>query len=204
MVNIEKFNVDIVMNYIRSGKTSALPKDVVEYIDMLELVRSMYDKYESKQDILNLLQSPTYGLSRYKANQVFYESLNLFYADNQVKVEAWEAICASRSWDLYQLAVASNDIETARKCLKDFASYRGVGKERPPEIPQEMYVRPVVIYTIDSEQVGIPKADRNELASLIDSLPDISEKQRSKIKRDAGVEPINFIEDISDYEEIED
>jgi hypothetical protein len=204
MVNIEKYNSDIVMNYIRTGKTESLPADVVEYIDMLELVRSMYDKYERKQDIVNMLMSPTYGLSRYKANQVFYESLNLFFADNNVKVEAWEAICAKRAEDLMQLAIAADDIETARKCLKDFSAYRGVGKEKAPEIPKEMYIRPVVIYTMESEQVGVPKADRRELAAFIDALPEINEGQRRKIKREAGVDPLNFAEDITEYEETKD
>lgn len=204
MINIDNYNADIVMSYIRTGSTKALPADVVAYIDMLEIVRSMYDKYETKKDIINLLMSPTYDLSRYKANQVYWESLNLFYADNKVKVEAWEAICAKRADDLFQLAIAADDIETARKCLKDMAQYRGVGKERPPEIPEEMYSRPIVVYTTDSDQLGVPKADRRELAAFIDSLPDITEKQRNKAKREALVESLKFAEDISEYEETKD
>lgn len=201
---LEKYNPDLLMHYIRTGKTNSLPEELVKYMDLLELVRGMYDKYHSRQDIMKVLQSPTYGLTRYISEKIFFDSLNFFYADNNVKQSVWANICAKRAEDLYFLAVAADDKETARRCNADFAKYKRVGMEEPDVLPKEMFTRPIVIYTMDAEEAGIPKINRTELAQIADSINEITEAERRKVKRDGGILKRSLIEDLesSDYEEV--
>lgn len=172
-----------------------MPNDVVLYLEMLELVRSMYSKYETKNIIIKTLTSPVYGLSREKALTIYYDSLNFFFADNNVKQKAWESIYADHLDNMALFAIEKEDLDTARKCFLDAAKLRGVGRIEKSEIPQEMLTRPVIIYTIDPEKLGIPQASRKELAEFIDNLP-ISERERVRVKRDAGVFETTLFEDM--------
>ena len=73
----------------------------------------------------------------------------------------------------------------------DAAQLRGVGKDKPNQIPEELLDRRPIFQTMRIEDLGLPKANRNELAALIDNL-DITEHQKSKVKREAMIEDVPF------------
>jgi hypothetical protein len=73
----------------------------------------------------------------------------------------------------------------------DAAELRGVGKETSKEIPKEFYERRPTIYMLDPKLFGIDKVDRRELADFLDNL-DITDTQRGRLKRDAGIEDAYF------------
>lgn len=172
--------------------------DLVIYMELLEMVRSMYSKYETKDFIVTTLMGKPYELSRLRATRLYYDSLCFFYSDNEVKQKTWENIYAEHLDKLAYYAIEKDDIETARRCFIDAAKMRGVGREEKAELPVEMFNRPVVIYTIDPEKAGIEPASRRELAHFIDNLPEISERERVRIKKDAGVIETTLFEDIID------
>ena len=169
-------------------------------MELLEIVRSMYNKYETKNFIINTLMSDVYGLSRYHATNIYFDALNFFYSDNAVKQKAWENIYANHLDNLAYIAIEKDDLDTARKCFLNAAQLRGAGKEKGREIPKDMIAKPVVIYTIDPEKVGIPQTDRKELAEFIDNIPEISERERVRLKRDAGIEEVKLFEENYDVE----
>lgn len=168
------------------------------YMELIEMIRSMYSKYETKNFIVNTLISETYGLSRYQANSLYYDALNFFYADNSVKQKAWENIYANHLDNLAYLAIEKDDIDTARKCFVEAAKLRGAGNEQGKEIPAEMLSKPVVIYTIDTERVGIPQVDRKQLAKFIDDIPEISERERVRLQKDAGITDVQLFDEIDE------
>jgi len=193
---LEAVDLNILQHYITTGKSSGLPNDVVIYLELLEMVRSMYSKYETKNFIINTLMAPVYELSRKLATQLYFDALNFFYSDNSVKQKAWENIYADHMEKLAYYAIERDEIENARRCFMDAAKLRGVGREERSEIPQEMLNRPVIIYTLDPEKVGLPMASRKELAEFIDNIPEISERERVRVKRDAGVIETTLFEEI--------
>lgn len=193
---VENCDLNLLQSYIQTGKVDALPDEIVIYLELLELVRSLYNKYETKNFIVNTLMSPVYGLSRHFAHRIYFDSLNFFYTDNDVKQKAWEKIYADHLDNLAYYALEKDDIETARRCFIDAAKFRGVGREEKSEIPAEMLNKPIVIYSIDPARAGIPTASRRELAEFIDNLPEISERERIRMKRDAGVIETTLFEDI--------
>ena len=197
---LENCDLNMLQDYITKGLVDKMPDDLVIYMELLEMVRSMYNKYETKPFIIRTLTSKTYGISRYMANKLFYDALNFFYADNEVKQKAWENIYAQHLDNLAYYALEMNDLETARRCFMDAAQLRGAGREEKSEMPAELFARPVVIYSMDAEKAGLQSVDRKQLAAFIDSLPEISEKERVRIKKDAGLQEIKLFED---YEEDE-
>ena len=49
--------------------------------------------------------------------------------------------------------------------------------------------------------VGIQSVDRLQLAAQIDNIPDIAEKERVRLKRDAQIIEVDFIEMLDDQKE---
>ncbi|MCP6280739.1 hypothetical protein NL459_29375, partial [Klebsiella pneumoniae] len=44
----------------------------------------------------------------------------------------------------------------------------------------------IKVYTLDADKIGIPAIDRTLLAAQIDSIPNINERDRVRLKQDAG------------------
>jgi hypothetical protein len=184
---ISKYSVDDIRQLIETGEPGKLPAEVVRHFELMEITRAMYSKYETRAVIINTLMMPVYGLSRAQANRLFVDTMNFFYTNNKIKAEAWRNIYADKLEDLAAYSLALDDVPAARRCLNDAARMRGVFDDKVHEIPQEMRQRPVVIYTINPEQLGMKRANSRELAKLIDQMPDLTDQERGRIKRDASV-----------------
>jgi hypothetical protein len=181
---------------IERGETRNLPEKVVIYFEQIDYIRALFNKYESKSFIINAVVLKWPMISKHTATQLFFETLNFFNLDNTVKVEAWANIYADRLDNMARICHEMNDFETERRCIMDAAQLRGVGKEKPNQVPDELLDRRPVFYTIRLRELGVPEVNRNELAALIDRL-DISEAERMKVRRDAMIEdvPFQFVED---------
>ena len=66
---------------------------------------------------------------------------------------------------------------------------------------QEIKEKDIKVYTLDSNLIGVPSIDRKDLANQIDKIPDLPEKERTRLKRDAMAVDINFEEIIDDTQE---
>ncbi|MCX6268353.1 MAG: hypothetical protein NTW16_13495 [Bacteroidetes bacterium] len=176
---------------IERGEISNLPEKVVQYYEQVDFIRCLYNKYESKSYIINAVAVQWPKLSKQQATHLFYETLNFFNLDNHVKVEAWANIYADRLDNMSRICYELNDFETARRLTMDAAKLRGVGKDKPNEVPDELLDRRPVFFTMKLKEIGIPDANRHDLAALIDNLP-ISERQKGKFKREAMIEDVPF------------
>jgi len=199
MFDAEKHNYEQLQAFIEEGEIRDIPADQLEYFEQLDYIRSLYGKYESKSFILNAVQIKWPKLSKLSVNKLFSESLNFFYLDNDVKVEAWKNIYADQLDNLARICYDINDIETARRCLNDAAKMRGVGSDDKSRIPKEFFERKPVFYTVRPEDVGIHRESRLKLQKFIEDLP-ILEKDKLRVKRDAGIEDIEFEEINEDVE----
>ena len=72
-----------IEQYIESNCTLKLSDEDAEYLNMLSLMQSMYRKY-GQTNTLKFFQKEPYNMSYYTANEIFYESINLFYANENV------------------------------------------------------------------------------------------------------------------------
>jgi len=195
---LNSVDLNTLQSFISAGNASSMPNDLVLFLELLEIARSLYNKYESRDFIVKTLMSPVYGLSRYLATQVYFDALNFFYADNSVKQQAWANIYADHMDRLALYAIERDEIENARRCFKDAATFRGVGSDELADIPDHMKQRPIIIYSMDPAKVGLPSASRKELSGFIDNIPEISERERVRIKAESGVTDVSLFEDFLD------
>lgn len=187
----EKTDYENLQALIEKGQVKNLPESLVVYYEQIDFIRCLYNKYESKSYIVNAVVKQWPQLSKINATNLYYETLNFFNLDNQVKVEAWANIYADKLDNMARICFELNDFETARRLTMDAAELRGVGKERPPEVPDELLDRRPVFYTIRSEDIGIPREDRNKLAAFIDAL-EVTEREKTRLKREALIEDVPF------------
>ena len=195
---IDRFQIERILS---TGNLDSLTEAERDYYDLMELVRGLRArmmfpggrKIVTKAGIIKLLKSQ-YALSDWMARQIYADALNFFYSEDNVRPRAWANFYAEKLQNYADLAAASGNLKTAANLIERAAKLRGCFDEAAPEIPQELLEQsPVEIYTADAESMGAPKADRRELESFIDSIPDIPVIQRQRIKEDAGIKKRNLL-----------
>jgi len=195
-MDISDDKYDQLLIYIESGSNGNLPEEMVDYINLLELIRSMHMKYENRQTIIKFLQSKPYNLSPYLAGQRYSEAVNFFYLDHDIKKQAWRNVYAEkldRAADLIlRTATCAKDLDIYKNTLYAAMEARGLKEPDIQDIPEEFYTKPVKIYTLNPEQLGRKRANRRILAKHIDSL-DIPEADKQRARQDAMIEDIDFL-----------
>lgn len=181
---------------MEKGSAANAPAPIVEYLELLDKVRAMFlriDQYGSKDMIVKHLMTVD-KLSRYKAMQVCDEAQEYFYCDNRISKAAWRNIYADKMDKMinFSMQVVENvsDAQKVVKMLLDASVLRGVNEPDVEELPAEVFQPPFVVYSCDAEFLGMPKANRQKLSEMIDKLPELTEKEKIQIKREALVLPL--------------
>lgn len=195
---INNIGLNDLKEFLETGNPDNAPEAIVQYIELLSRVHGLtlrIDKFGSKESVLKHLIAFE-GLSRYKASIIYNETVEYFYSDKEVSKKAWRNFYAN---------IIDQEINFSRRIKKDTADskriadmvktaaeMRGAFDEEIEEIPAELMRTPFIVYTCDAEMLGLPKVDRNRLSAQIDAYPELSEKEKVQIKREAQIIPINI------------
>lgn len=202
-INFENLDSHQIERILKTGDLNSLTPAEREYFDLMRMVRDLNarmmlpggNRIVTKAGIIKILKSDAYGLSDWMARRVYADALNFYYSTDNVSTKAWANLYAERLDKLAALAASMGKIRDAKAIYTDAAKLRGCYEEQTAEIPQELLdAAPVVLYTADPESMGARKADRRELEEFIDSIPDIPEISRNRVKEDAGIKPRNMME----------
>lgn len=211
-INFEAIDSHQLDRILKTGDVDSLTPAEREYFDLMKVVRGFHarmmmpggERIVTKSGIIKLLKSDAYGLSDWMARQIYTDTLNFFYDQEGVTSRAWSNIYADRLDNLAKIAISAGKLKEAKGYIVEAAKLRGCYDEAAPEIPQELLdAVPVTLYTADPESLGAPRADRKEIDAFIDSIPDIPEISRQRIKEDAGIRKRNLLsrimEDIKEF-----
>ena len=193
-------NVELadIYEFMETGNPDNAPTEIVAYLELLNKVYGMtlrIDKFGNKEAVIRHLMVAE-KLSRYKSAKLYNEAIEYFYNDKEVSKKAWRNFYASIIDKEINFAMRiQKDVSDAKKIgemAKLAAEMRGAFEEEVEELPEELFRTPFIVYTCDAEMLGMPKVDRNKLAAQIDAYPDISEKEKMHIKREAQILPIKI------------
>jgi hypothetical protein len=192
-MKIEDLELSDLYEFLEFGDMNNAPAHIVEYVQVLDKIRAMslrIDKFGSKEAIIkHLVAFENY--SRYKANKLYEEALEYFYTDSKISKQAWKNILAEKMLKNVTFAeLIKETVYDAEKIQNMYLKIRDVldlDKEDKEEIPNELFSRPVKIYSVDADFLGLPSVNRHRLAEMIDSFPELSEKERDRIKQEALV-----------------
>jgi hypothetical protein len=133
--------------------------------------------------------SEKYKLSRYKAMQVCDEAQEYFYRDSKISKDAWKNIYADKIDKMINFAMLlAKDVNDAQKVVKmciDAGVLRAVNEPDKEELPDEVFQPPFVVYTWDAEALEMPKVNRQKLSEMIDKFPELTEKEKIRIKQES-------------------
>src|SRR5690625_4621302 len=203
-INIsEDISLEQIYEYIDTGDVQEAPEGVVNYLRAMEMVYGMHrriDKYGSKDAIVKDLRTRC-GLSYYRANKLYNNTIEYFYADSDISKQAFRNLISQQIEKTINLAIyLIKDVDDAFKVVKMYKEQYEVlelGKEDQLELPEEMFTKPFKLYTTNAESLGIPKASRTAIAKVIDEkLEGISKVEKDIIRREARLLPLQVLKDI--------
>lgn len=195
-MDIKDISLDQIYNFIQNGDRANAPKDIVDYLSAMEKVRGMHLRrmeFGTRTLILNHLVKVD-GLSDYLANKLYNQTVEYFYCESGITKKAWRNLYADRLDDLAALAEQlikdPRDAKAVAGIYVEAAEMRGLDEVDAPEIPKAAFERPWKLYAMDPVAVGLAPINRNRLAEIIDQIPDLSERQKDRLKEDAAIHPI--------------
>lgn len=196
-MTINEISLDHIYDFMEKGNLNNAPEEIVLYLELLDKIRGMFlriDVFGTKEAIVKHLMLVD-KISRYKAMQLCDEAQQYFYSDTKISKQAWRTIYAEKAEKMINFAMQTvkNPTDAAKvvKMLLDVAELRGINLPEQEELPAELFKPPWVIYSADAEFLGLEtKANRHRLAEMIDAFPELTEKQRVQIKREAQILPI--------------
>lgn len=174
-------------------------KPILQHIELLDKIRAMHlriDKYGSEEHIvLHLIKAE--GLSRYLAKKFYNQALEFFYCDNEVSKSAWRNIIADKMERGINAAIMAakdtKDFVAATKLWIEVAKIRELDKADPPQLNPDAAGKMFAIYSYDPKQLGLDSIqDSEKVRQFIDSLEDITEKEKQLAYQEAMLEPLKL------------
>jgi hypothetical protein len=197
-INIEDIDLQDIYEFMNSGDVNNAPEEVVLYLQLLDKTHGMIQRirqFGTRQSVIKHLVLVD-GLSSYKASLIYNETIEYFYRDENISKQAWRNLYASgldQEINMARVLVKDvNDLEKISKMRERAAKLRQLDLVDPPQLPRELFDKPVKIYAMDAEFLGEEKINRLELARQIDDLDDLTPFEKEVLKQDAAISPIKL------------
>jgi hypothetical protein len=201
--NFKESHFDRLQDYIHSGSKEELSAEETAYLDLLYLLNSLRRKY-GKENAIAFIQKPPYNIQYRQARNMYDEAINLFYADDTIERQAHRNMLfeelMSAAKVVLMTAETSKDMEVYGDLVTKAYRIKGLDQTEAPHIPEEMYKKNIKVYSLNPEHIKMEKVDRNALAERIDNI-EIKENEKSRLRQEAGVSDIDFIELYDEQEE---
>lgn len=198
----DKSYFDTLQDYIASGCTMELTADELDYYNTLYALVGINRKYGKDNAIAFLIHEP-FNVERLRARKMYSEAINLFYLNDTIENNAHRNMMFDNLMKAAQVvlqnAVSSKDMEVYGNLNIQAAKIKQLDKPDPVK-PKEIDEKPIKIYDLNPEAVGLDAANRQILAAQIDSV-DLPEREKVRLKRDANIVDIDFEEMLNDQEE---
>ena len=190
-MNINDISLQDIYDFMETGSLQNAPEGIVAYLTLLDKIRGMLiriDRFANDEMIIKHLMLVD-NLSRYKAKNIIDETREYFYCSQKVSKIAWRNIYAEKLDKVTHFAMVNmkdpSDASKVSKMLLDLATLRGVFEADIESISEEVFQRPVRLYSMDASVFEFGKVDRQKLAAMIDKFPDLNEREKDRIKQEA-------------------
>lgn len=210
--NIEKLHPDIVHHFLQTGESKGIPEEVQAFLKQMQWAAEVYE-YErnisraARQLHSRIIVQQSIDVDIRTCKARIYSAISYFNMDNNVATKVWETDFANKYEDLAKLAIASDEIKTAKSCMDAAHECRIRASEAADK---ENNWAPVFLISNDItlEQIGLKKRSLKEIArknndgyyiNLIDNLP-VEQEEKQRLLRDANIEDAEIIEETPDDE----
>ena len=200
-MSIDQITLQDIYDFMETGSLDNAPAGVADYLTLLDKTRGMMlriDRFANDEMIIKHLILVD-NLSRYKAKNIIDEAREYFYSSSKVSKMAWRNIYAEKLDKVTHFAMVNmkdpSDASKVSKMLLDLATLRGVFEADIETIPEEVFQRPIRLYSMDASVFEFGKVDRQKLAAMIDKFPDLNEREKNRIKQESLCMPLKIFPD---------
>lgn len=193
---IKGITLSDIYDFVDHGDPDHADEAIVVYLDLMDKVRSMdlrVSQFGTKESVLNHLIKVE-KLTRHMANKIYYDALEYFYVSAELSKQAQRNVYAAkmdRLIVLAELAAKDNkDLKMVSDMYKQVFIIRGLDKDDIEPIPEDWFKEQIVLYDTNALKAGIDPINRLLLAKDIDNLPEVSEKVKAELRREALIDPL--------------
>ncbi len=199
-INFKAMDMARINQVLSTGSITMLSPEEQAYYDLMAMVRGFIMRAKTpsgapmtKAAIIRFLKEQ-YKCSDWTARQIYNDTINFFYAVDDVTPKAWANLYADKIDKLADAALAAGNLKLAGRLLEKAAHLRGADKaaEMVAEMADELPPPATVIYTTKAADLGLPEPDEAEIVEIIDSVPNIPQHVRDSLKEDAGVKKMDL------------
>lgn len=184
-----------IQDYIAGGSKGNLSQKEQVYIDLLTMIYSL-DGQWGKRRTIKLLTSKPFAFPYEQASNMYAEAIEMFFANRKVSKEAMRAKMADQYDTLYALAMqnarTTKDFEIAAGILSSKAKVLRLDQDDPQQLPAENYSKQFRVLSLSPEVIGLPRANRDELARQIDGIV-APEAVKKRLRVDAGIDDLDIV-----------
>ena len=193
-----------LQDYIAEGSKGELTAEERDYEDLLFSVAGIVRR-EGRPSAHAWLMTDR-GCSRHVASRIVWEAINLFYATDHVRAEAWrnllfdKLLTATRDWEHTFITI---DEETGdRKCTakaKDYEAYVKIIKqaavikqlsEKTDPAPPVTNNQQINIFGTSAQDVGLPATDRRAIIQA-DYFKQLPKRHQQRLEMELGLTPLD-------------
>lgn len=204
-----------LQDYIADGSKGELTTEEREYEDLLFSVAGIIRR-EGRPSAQAWLMADR-GCSRHVAERICYEAVNLFYATDHVRAEAWrnllfeKLLTATVHWehtfiipseDTGELicTAKAKDYEAYAKLIKQAAAVKQLS-EKVDTAPATVNNQQINIFGTNAQDTGLPATDKRAIinAEYFKTLP---KKHQQRFEMELGLKPLDIDRMLDDSTEL--
>lgn len=184
-----------VYEYMTAGRTGDLSNDEKTFLDLLAIINSVDRQVGKRATIKFLTQQFGYGYDR--AVDYYNQADALFYSNRNTTKEALRNKYAELLEDLAHaaknVATTPKDYEAVGELIAKAAKIRKLDEPEIQRLPPQMYMRPLRVFSLTTDVIGLPSVNRQEINDQIQQL-DVPEATKGRLRRESLVEDVDIIE----------
>ena len=193
-----------LQDYIADGSKGELSEEERDYEDLLFSVAGIVRR-EGRPSAQAWLMADR-GCSRHVADRIIYESINLFYATDHVRAEAWrnllfeKMLTAARDWEQNYTGIDEDTgNRTCKARAKDFEAYVKIIKqaaalkrlsERDEQLVVNSHQQMINIFGTNAQDIGLPATDRRAIIQA-DYFKTLPKKHQQRLEMELGLTPLD-------------
>lgn len=184
-----------VYEYMAEGRTNDLSNNEKLFLDLLSIINSIDRQVGKRAAIKFLIQQLGYSYDR--AADYYNQADALFYSNRNTTKEALRNKYAELLEDLAHaaknVATTPKDYEAVSEIIAKAAKIRKLDEPEIQRLPPQMYMRPLRVFSLTTDVIGLPPVNRQEINDQIQRL-NIPETTKSRLRRESLIEDVDIIE----------
>jgi len=195
-----------LQDHIANGSKDELTVEESDYEDLLFSVAGIIRR-EGKPAAMAWLKADK-GCTRHVSERLCYEAINLFYATDYVRAEAWRNVLfekmlnVARLWEKKHIILDEDTGETSSnatakeydaytKIIKVAADLKRLSERDADAVPLNIKNQQINIYGTNAQDVGIPATDKRAILQA-DYFKTLPKKHQKRLEMEAGLKPLDI------------